>query len=209
MEATYSVKLYKADGEALVSADDNKYRITMADYLCSGVEDGAFVDETSLAFLEAAAEKLACIKKAFVYLSYRALPIRKLKTKLKTAGFGEDAIEKCIQLLLKKGYLDDYALCNDVALSLQRSKLYGFSRLKKELYAKGFDTECIDSVLDGLEDCTEEDTTQSAINALLAKKFPSLSPDDREGRAKAVSYLYRMGYSYDDINNAISALGRD
>ena len=206
---TYTVKLFKSDGEALVCTLDNKYRITMADYLVCGIEDGSEVDEEKTCFLEEASEKLACIKKAFVYLSYRSLPVRKLKSKLKLAGFSEGAIEKSIELLLKKGYLDDRALCMEYAESMKRSKLFGTSRLKKELYAKGFDTECIEEALETIADVNDGDDNEDALMQLLSKKFPSLSPDDREGRAKAVAYLYRMGYSYDDINNAISALGRD
>ncbi len=209
MDELYSVKLFKSDGEALVSISGEKYRITMADYTASGIVDGAAVDESSLAFLFAASEKLACIKKAFVYLSYRALPVRKLKQKLKTAGFGESAIEKAVDLLLKKGYLDDEALCAEWAKALQRQKLFGLSRLKKELYAKGFDNECIATVLEELENECDEEYKEDALKVLLEKKFPSLTAEDREGRAKAVAYLYRMGYTYDDINNAISALGRD
>lgn len=205
---TYTVKLFKSDGEALVCAGDNKFRITMADYLLSGVCDGDAVDDESICFLEAAAEKLSCIKKAFVYLSYRSLPVRKLKSKLKLTGFSENAIEKAVELLLKKGYLDDCALCKEYAFHLKKSKLFGVSRLKKELFLKGFDAECIEETLENMADDDEEDA-EDALKQLLAKKFPSLSSDDREGRAKAVAYLYRMGYTYDDINNAISALGRD
>lgn len=206
MIEAYTVTLYKSDGEALVCTDQNRFRITMADYIQSGIADGATVDEESLIFIEEAAEKLACIKKAFVYLSYRSLPIKKLKSKLKIAGFCDTAVEKTIELLLKKGYLDDDALCLEYAESLRRSKLFGAARIKKELFAKGFDAACIDQALDSV---CEENCNDDVILQLLSKKFPSLDPNDREGRAKAVAYLYRMGYTYDDINNAMSALGRD
>lgn len=208
MDAVYTVKLFKADGEALVSAAGEEYRITMADYMQSGIEDGAPVEDDVLAFLEAAAEKLACIKKAFVYLSYRALPVKKLKLKLKKAGFGGEAVEKAVELLLKKGYLDDESLCAEWAAFLHKSKLYGASRLKKELFAKGFDSGCISGALDSLvSDAAYR--PEEALNELILKKFPSLSPEDREARSKAVAYLYRFGYTYDEINNAISKLGRD
>lgn len=206
MDGIYTVKLYRTEGEALVIADGEKYRITIADLNVSGVEDGAVIDTAGLLFLSEAAEKLACIKKAFVYLSYHGLSERRLRSKLKTAGFGEGAIDRCIELLVKKGYIDDLALCRETAEALRRSKLYGASRLRKELYAKGFDGDCIDAVL---EDGEWDGDDVSAITELLEKKFPHLTPDDRDGRAKAVAYLYRMGYKYDDINNAVSALGRD
>lgn len=213
MDDRCSVKLCKADGEALVKTSGAEYRISMADFLKSGIEDGAPCGESALLFLEEAAEKLRCIKKAFVYLSYGDLPRRKLGQKLKKAGFTEREIEKTLSLLTERGYLDDAALCKARAFSLKRCKLFGPARIKKELYAKGFDKSCVDTALEALQNGGDDDgeapDNASCIKELLGRRFPSLSPEDRQGRAKAVSYLYGMGYSYDDINNVISALGRD
>lgn len=206
MSALYSVKLLRGDGEAEVSAGGNVFRITMADFEALGIEDGGVVDGDGLCALEECAEKLSCIKKAQVYLSYRALPTRKLEQKLVLAGYSEDAIEKTVALLIKKGYLNDAELCLDYAVALRDGKRFGVSRLRKELYGKGFSRECVD---EALEIAFDEYETEDALLELLAKKFPSLHGEDRQARAKAVAYLYRMGYSYDDINNAIEAFGRE
>lgn len=234
MEERCSVKLFKSDGEALVKVSGAEYRVSMADFLKSGVEDGAPCGGEVLLFLEEAAEKLRCIKRAFVCLSYSAQPSRRLSQKLRRAGFGEDTVEKCMALLRQRGYVDDAALCAEQAGFFRKVKLFGSARIRKELYAKGFDRECVDAALEALESrvggeggCVSGSWSGSAsegvggseggempdeaacIRELLEQKFPSLSPDDRQGRAKAVSYLFRMGFSYDDINNAISALGRE
>ena len=206
MSGVCSVKLCRSDGEAVVTLYGEDYRVTMADYEQIGVADGEEVDEEKAALFAEAAEKLSCIKKAFVYLSYRALPRRKLEEKLKKAGFCEAAIEKTVALLIKKGYLNDGELCFEYAVALRDGKKFGASRLRKELYSKGFSKECIEEALNA---AFEEYEQEDAVLELLAKKFPSLQPDDRQGRSRAVAYLYRMGYSYDDINNAIEAFGRE
>ena len=206
MNGFCSVKLCRSDGEAVVTACGEEYRITIADWEALGLEDGGAVDDDGLQTLSECAEKLSCIKKALVYLSYRALPSLKLRQKLKTAGFCEDAIDKTLALLVKKGYVNDEELCADYATVLRDSKQYGASRLRKELYAKGFSRECVDSAV---EEAFEDYETEEAILSVLSKKFPSLHAEDRQARAKAVAYLYRMGYSYDDINNAIEAFGRE
>lgn len=204
MNGAYSVTVFEKEGEALVEARGEKYRLTLADLRRIGITDGAEADEDSLALLAVAHEKLLCIKKALVYLSYKGYAARALGQKLKRAGFPSDTVDEVIELLVRKGYLDDEALCKEYAAALQRSKGYGPMRIKKELYAKGFEREHIDLAVEELED-----TPVEVIAAILAKKFPSLHPDDRQARAKAVAYLSSRGYEYDDINNAISALERE
>jgi len=206
MGGVYSVKLFRNEGEAEVEAYGQKYRITIADLEASGITEGSEADEEGAELLALAAEKLACIKKAQVYLSYRALPSRKLTEKLKKAGFGKEAIEKSVELLTRKGYVNDGELCTEYAEVMQRSKGYGGARLRKELYAKGFGRDLVEEAVEAV---LEERDTQAVITELLYKKFPSLHPEDRQARSKAVAYLYRMGYTYDEINNAIEAFGRE
>lgn len=206
MHGVCSVKLCRNEGEAVITLYGEDYRITMADYEAIGIADGERVEDEKASLLAEAAEKLSCIKKAFTYLSYRALPSFKLFQKLKTAGFSKDAVEKTIVLLTKKGYLNDDELCVDYAVALRNSKKFGKSRLCKELYAKGFNREQIE---EAVEKAFEDYDEVAAATEILEKKFPSLCTEDRQARAKVSAYLYRMGYSYDDINNALEAFGRE
>ncbi len=204
MNGFFSVTVFEKEGEAVVEACGEKYRLTLADLERIGVTDGAEADSDSLNLLAAAHEKLLCIKKALVYLSYKGYATRALGQKLRRGGFPADTVDEVLELLVRKGYLDDEALCKEYAAALQRSKGYGPLRIKKELYAKGFEREQIETAVEELEE-----TPVEVITAILVKKFPSLHPDDRQARAKAVAYLSSRGYDYDDINNAISALERE
>ncbi len=200
MADLFEVKVFPSEGEALVIVADHKYKITMADFEASGIVDGAEISDVALSFLVEAEEKLRCIKKAFTYLSYKGYSTRALGQKLKRNGFSDTAIESSMALLEKKGYLDDYALCADYAVAIQKQKGYGVLRIKKELYAKGFDRDCIEAAVSELEETPEERITE-----ILIRKFPHLNSEDRQARAKATAFLAARGYNYDEINNAISA----
>ncbi len=196
----FSVEVFPGVGEAIVKALSQEYRITIADLEACGITADSPVDEESLSFLSTAEEKLRCIKKAFVYLSYKGYSKRALGQKLKRASFSDVIVETVISLLENKGYLDDYNLCAEQAVALQKYKGFGVLRIKKELYAKGFDRDCIENALAELEETQEEQVTE-----ILRKKFPCLNSEDRQARAKATAYLASRGYSYDEINNAICA----
>lgn len=201
MSETFTVRLYAGDGEAVVEVLNNKYKITIADLEAGKIIEGDTATEDDIEFLTAADEKLRCIKKAFNYLSYKAYSKRSLALKLKRAAFSDRAVEKVIGLLETKGYLNDAALCKEYAENLQKYKGYGALRIKKELYAKGFDRDCIDETVEALPKCAE-----ALITEQLRKKFPHLNSSDRQARAKAVAYLSSRGYEYDEISNAISML---
>lgn len=200
MAELFAVKIFAGDGEALVKGGGHDYRITLADLEASGIADGCEISEETLAFLTTAEEKLRCIKKSFTYLAYKGHSVRALAQKLKRSGFSDAAIEASVVLLEKKGYLDDYALCAEYAVAIQRQKGYGVLRIKKELYAKGFDRDCIEAAVSELEE-----TPEGLVTEILKKRFPHLDPEDRQARAKATAYLAARGYDYDEINNAISA----
>ncbi len=198
------VNLHPADGEALVETTSDKYLITMADFKRSGLCEGAEVDEDTRELLEAAGEKLGCIKKAFVYLSYRGLSVRAMRTKLKKAQFEEAAIDAAIELLVDRGYLNDEQLCLDTAKALASAKGFGPSRLRTELYGKGFEREDIDNALAELEFDGYE-----TLHEMIRKKFPNYMEGNTDTRRKIVAYLSRLGYGYDMINNALESYDSD
>ncbi len=204
MSLVLRVNIHKTDGEALIETTDGKYLISVADYQRGAFIEGAELDEESMAFMDAAHEKLACIKKAFVYLSYRGLSVRAMKTKLKQASFGEKSIESAVELLIDRGYLDDEALCMDTAKALVAGKHFGPSRLRTALYTKGFERDCIDAVVEEIEFDDVE-----TLHELIRKKFPSYIDGNYDTRRKIVAYLARMGYGYDAINNALESYGRE
>ena len=92
----------------------------------------------------------------------------------------------------------------DTAKALAAAKSFGPSRLKTELYGKGFEREDIDNAIAELEF-----DNSSLLHELIKKKFPNYMEGNMDARRKIVAYLSRMGYGYDMINNALESYGRD
>lgn len=201
---SFEVTLFRSDGEAAVKFGSETYRITMADYERIGVADGDEVNDDVLDLLAKAAEKLACIKKALVYLSYKAQPVKVLSRKLLRAGFSVEAVEATIDLLLQRGYINESEMCIEFARVLQRAKGYGALRIKKELYAKGFEKAYITLALESLDTVSVE-----FLEKLLLDKFPGFDPSSLKQRNAAARYLSGLGYEFDDIHNAVWALKKE
>lgn len=201
---SFEVTLFRSDGEAAVKFGSETYRITMADYERIGVADGDEVNDDVLDLLAKAAEKLACIKKALVYLSYKAQPVKVLSRKLLRAGFSVEAVEATIDLLLQRGYINESEMCIEFARVLQRAKGYGALRIKKELYAKGFEKAYITLALESLDTVSVE-----FLEKLLLDKFPGFDPSSLKQRNAAARYLSSLGYEFDDIHNAVWALKKE
>ena len=77
-------RIYKSENsnEATVICNDESYHITVHDLETLELEEGSVVDEETLELLSQSVERLACIKKAFDFLSYGDLSEKQLRDKL-------------------------------------------------------------------------------------------------------------------------------
>lgn len=192
-------------GEAFVEVDSETFHITLSDLVKSSVAVGDELDGESLEFLGFADSKLRGIKKAFVFLSYGDMSEKKLKGKL-LKSFELDVVDAVIELLIEKRYLDDEALSIRMAEAYQRSKLYGKAKIRSELFVKGFSAENISNALNELDESIYEES----ILTLLEKKCADKAVlEDFEAKKKLSAYFFRLGFSYDEIVNAMERFGRE
>ena len=185
--------------EVILQANGESYTVTNSDFVSLGV--GGCVDLEKLTF---AAEKLSCIKKAENYLSYNDLSKRKLREKLKK-HFGDEVIEAVISLLEDKGYINDQSLSERLAVNLAEKRRFGKARIKAFLYEKGFSTEDIKSALDSVD---EEKLTEN-LEYFIRTEGRKYNLSDRKSKAKFINYLYRLGYSWDEIKHALNEYSPD
>ena len=97
-------------------------------------------------------EKTAAIKKGLSLLEYAQNTAKTLKRKLMQKGYSAEAASAAVEYLLSHGFIHEK---NDAQLfseTLAKRKLYGRNRIKKELYAKGFDGDVIKEVMASMED---------------------------------------------------------
>jgi len=140
-------------------------------------------------------------------LSRRDYSCRALARKLTDRGFPESEVEGVIATLQQAGYLDDRRLAGSIALSrLMRGESVG-RVLEQKLRQRGISQEIAREAVERGE--TEVDT-RSVARRLLERRYPGVTGSgDRAARRRAIDFLRRRGFSYDDITHAMGWEGED
>lgn len=188
----------RPEGIATDAAKPERFRITLADCDLLGLEAGVTLSEEAYEQLCGAQDRLACVQKAFVYLSYGDLSRKRLIEKLRRT-FPPELCEQTADRLEERGYLDDLRLAERYAESYYEIRSYGPMRIRQELYGKGFSREVIEQVM---EPYSELDHREK-IAELLEKRFPRETLSDPAVRRKATDWLRRHGYGWSEISDVL------
>ena len=143
----------------------------------------------------------AAIQKGICFLGFAKNTAKSLKQKLRMKGYPEEIAEEAVRFLIEKGYLQERDDAELLAEHLANRKHYGENRIRKEMYAKGYDAGIIRETLEFLDaDFTE--ICQKRIVSMGGMKIF----ETKEDKNKAISALLRYGFSYEDIRLAQKAL---
>lgn len=104
-------------------------------------------------------------------------------------------VERVMERLEEKGYINDERFASAWVASRQLTKKPSKRKLQQELTAKGIATEIIATLLQN-----EEETEVENLKALIAKKRRLARYQDA---TKLTQYLLRQGFRYDDIKDFI------
>jgi len=107
-----------------------------------------------------------------------------------------------VEYLLSHGFIHEK---NDAQLfseTLAKRKLYGRNRIKKELYAKGFDGDVIKEVMASMDDEDFAEICAKRMDMMGGRELLT----DRNQRQKTVAALMRYGFTYEDIKAASERL---
>jgi regulatory protein len=139
---------------------------------------------------------------AYRYLGFRNRSVKEMRDYLTRKNASEEIIEKVIDSLLEKNFLNDKEFARAFVRSRSRLKPKGKTLLKIELGQKGIAQETIAEVLDELQEELPNELEQA--KQLLAKRFSQLSGKSREEiYRKAGGLLSRRGFSWDIVKKAI------
>lgn len=127
----------------------------------------------------------SCLLKAYKLISQREYSKKLLYNKLMLNYREKEVVEKVINNLEEKSYIDDYSYAK---LFIQSKKM-GKNRLYFELGQRGVEKRIVDKVFNE-EDCERDEKDE--IRKLLYKV------EGKEYRKK-VEYFMRRGYNLDDI----------
>jgi|TARA_B100001250_G_scaffold72479_1_gene58908 regulatory protein len=144
-------------------------------------------------------EEKACKKKALDLLARREHSISELKHKLLDREFAIELVDRAIELLLKRNYLDDHRFAREF-IDFKYSKGQGPIKIKSELKKKGVDKCLIDSLFNSLE-YDWANLAQKVLN----KKFKNSSIDNINEYGKRFRYLESRGFERKQV---ISVIGQ-
>lgn len=105
-------------------------------------------------------------------------------------------IERVMQRLSEKGYINDESFAKSWVTSRQLHKTSSIRRLQQELYAKGISSDIISSVLED----SDLDDRNNLKEVIIKKRRLSRYQDN----TKLMQYLLRQGFSYEDIKEELS-----
>lgn len=122
----------------------------------------------------------------------------KIKSYLENAGFNEEIIDKAIDELILRGYVDDKRFSHKIIKSRTNKKQESKNLLYKRLLSSGINKDIASLVIDSLP---EDNETMHLLIKACGFELDSLTPSSKETLLKL---LIRRGYSIDTISDILS-----
>ena len=133
-------------------------------------------------------------EKALEVLSKRPMSRRELYKKLLEKGEDEETAEYCVSWLADNGLIDDESYAAAVARHYTAKGL-GAGRVKTELSKRGISRELWEDALENAPDNSEK------IDKFISSRLTD--PGDRAQVGKVSQALYRRGFSWEEIREAL------
>lgn len=150
------------------------------------------IDSKVAAMLFNYEEFSVALKKAYNILSFRSHGEKELIRKLISKDIEKQAAEYAAFYMKKKGYINDENYAEEL-LEYYNNKKFGKSRIRTEMIKKGLSREIIDDILEDFENDDKK------VQQLLERRYSVEELQDKKIKNRAISYLLRQGYSYDEI----------
>ena len=164
----------------------------------NGVKVGISVDDEFLSKLKFDSDFKRAKDKALYLLSFRDYSKKELNDKLKK-DYCSASVEKVVARMEELGFVNDEVFAKKYAKELLFNKHFSNRRAEFELSQKGIDKDTIYEVLSDLEcDSVEQ------IQILVDKKYKTAYYDEKI-KKRAVAFLQRHGYSWDDIKQVLGS----
>ncbi len=156
------------------------------------IKAGMQVDEDFLTELKFESDYKRAKDRAMYLISFRDYSEKELFSKLKR-DYDEAAVEKAVARMRDLGLVNDLNFAQKYAKELLFNKHLSKRRAEFELLQKGIDKDTVCDILAELEcDAVEQ------IRLLVDKKY-RLAYSDEKVKKRAVAFLQRYGYRWDDI----------
>ena len=146
-----------------------------------------------------------CMLQAVRYLSRRGHFEQELRQKLRNKGYDAPIIDRTLQNLRQKRYLDDLNLMKQFVHDGIHLRKYGPLLLKQKLIAKGIAASEAENFL---HRAYPEELQREVAHGLAKKKWRSLNPDHppEKRKQKLVAFLQQRGFSWNIIRPLLDQL---
>ena len=170
--------------------------------ILNGLKEGQEIDPDRLEKIVFDSSFRKAKEKAFYILERRDHSKFELMSKLKK-DFDENIALSVSEKMVDLGLISDESFAEKYAKELLFSKCYSKNRAKFELLKKGINKDIAEMVLDKFDIDTEEN-----IRKLIEKKYKNAFSDEKIKR-RAVAFLLRQGYSFEDIRRILLKKNND
>jgi len=123
-----------------------------------------------------------------------------LRNKLSEGGYPETVIDNTIEYLKSFHYIDDARYAENFVHCKQES--LSRREIVNKLHEKGID----DNIIENAVSAIESEGEHNRIKALILKRTGNKNNLEYKEKMKLFSYLYRKGYSIDDIEKVYNSL---
>lgn len=182
-------------GRMTIALDDgSEIKSTLGVVTDLRLYSGRELDAQDIEQLKQASERALTLEKALEMLSRRAMSRAELVKKLADKGVDEDTAEYCSTWLVEHSLIDEESYAAAVARHYA-GKGYGAGRVRAELSRRGIARDLWDGALDAMPQ--NDDKIDKFISSRLH------DPGDRDEVRKLSQALFRRGFSWDEIREAM------
>jgi len=178
------------------------FSVTEETLLHFGISKNKEFSENELELIQLYDQKMRCVYQAYRYLTRRPHLNAELKRKLSAKKFSSSIIEKALEYLNQKKYMDDQAFIKMFMQEQINLKMSGPLIIKKKLLEKGAHSTVIDPILsDGYPEVLQ---IENALK-LFQNKIKSIHEDDeKKVKEKLFRFLQQKGYAWQVIEKVFS-----
>ena len=207
--STYSIKSVSESPAGisvsiLIGTADNyettEYLISREFWQWGRLQNGSDITEEDFLGMDRSAALSRAIARMKGILSYSGVSHRMLIQKLKGYDFSEEICTTAADYAVEHGMVREDVQVEHAVDTYLRRKYWGRRRIAAELSAKGYPREVIESAL---ADIPEEDFMH-ALHVILERKYGEIPADPQE-KQKMILSLLRMGYSGNEIKDALAS----
>jgi regulatory protein len=135
-------------------------------------------------------------------LSVRPRSRRELRDRLTRKGLPAEVVERVVEEMARRGYVDDDAFARYWVENRQANRPRGQRALVAELRAKGVDADAIEAAV-----APTADGEEASALALARRRARTLrEPDPRRFRQRLGAFLQRKGYAYDTVRTVVQTV---